>query len=100
MNYTENTKNYQISDFSINNQINTFIKNRKHIYVSVELPRRAGKRSGKRAELFRLNEYGDLVIIVDDRNIKHVFGETIERLVENLRCVYFYIRVGNKCILM
>ncbi|CAB4410823.1 unnamed protein product [Rhizophagus irregularis] len=54
----------------------------------VELPHRAGKRSGKRsgkrAELFRLNEYGDLVIIVDDRNIKHVFGETIERLVENL----------------
>ncbi|CAG8568829.1 810_t:CDS:2 [Funneliformis mosseae] len=80
--------NYQISDFSKHNQINTFIKNRKHIYVSVELPRRAGKRSGKRTELFRLNEYGDLVIIVDDRNIKHVFGETIERLVENLRRIF------------
>src|SRR5437762_2913349 len=64
LDYTENTKNYQISEFSNHKQINTFIKNRKHIYVSVELPHRAGNKAGKRSELFRLNEYGDLVIIV------------------------------------
>ena len=53
----------------------------KNIYVSVELPYRKGERS----ELFRLNEYGDLVIIVDDRNMEHVFGSSIKKLVENLR---------------
>jgi len=93
LDYTENTKNYQISELSNHKQINTFIKNRKHIYVSVELPHRAGNKAGKRSELFRLNKYGDLVIIVDDRNMKHVFGETIERLVENLRCVSFHIKL-------
>ncbi|CAG8596153.1 22448_t:CDS:2 [Racocetra persica] len=54
-------------------------ENQRHIYVSVELPHRAGKRS----DLFRFNEYGDLVIIVDDRNMEYIFGP-----------------VGNKCILM
>ncbi|CAG8499656.1 3005_t:CDS:2 [Scutellospora calospora] len=49
-------------------------ENRKHIYVSVELPHRASKRS----ELFRFNEYGDLVIIVDDRNMESVFGSVIK----------------------
>ncbi|CAG8696520.1 4413_t:CDS:2, partial [Acaulospora morrowiae] len=42
-------------------------------------------RSSKRSELFRFNKYGDLVIIVDDRNMEHVFGSTIKKLAENLR---------------
>jgi len=53
----------------------------------------AGNRADKRSELFRLNEYGDLVIIIDDHSMEHVFGETIERLVENLRCVSFHIKL-------
>ncbi|CAB4410810.1 unnamed protein product [Rhizophagus irregularis] len=47
----------------------------------VELPRRRSKRS----KLFRINEYGDLVIIVDDRNMEHVFGPVIKNLMETLR---------------
>ncbi|RGB24210.1 hypothetical protein C1646_676537 [Rhizophagus diaphanus] len=82
LDYTNNTKGYKISDVSNHNQINTFISGRKHIYISVELPHRA---ESKRSELFRLNAYGDLVIIVDDRNVKHVFGEGIAKLMENLR---------------
>ncbi|CAI2187293.1 7148_t:CDS:2 [Funneliformis geosporum] len=61
-------------------QIRLSSKNRKHIYVSVELPYRKGERS----ELFRLNEYDDLVIIVDDRNMEHVFGPDINRLMERI----------------
>jgi hypothetical protein len=90
LDYTKNTKGYKISDVSNHNQINTFIRGRKHIYISVELPHRA---ESKRSELFRLNAYGDLVIIVDDRNVKHVFGEEIVRLMENLRCVSFHIKL-------
>ncbi|CAG8640318.1 11576_t:CDS:2, partial [Funneliformis caledonium] len=58
LNYAENTKNYRIS----------------------RLPHRAIKRS----ELFRFNEYGDLVIIVDDRNMEYVFGPAIKKLVERI----------------
>ncbi|CAG8705902.1 16658_t:CDS:2, partial [Funneliformis caledonium] len=48
--------------------------------ISVELPH----RKSERPELFRFNEYGDLVIIVDDRNMKYVFGSAIEALVERI----------------
>jgi hypothetical protein len=75
-------KNYKISESEkhakYHEQIKTSTENRKHIYVSVELPYRKGERS----ELFRLNEYGDLVIIVDNRNMEHVFGPAINRLME------------------
>ncbi|CAI2188342.1 16004_t:CDS:2 [Funneliformis geosporum] len=84
LNYAENTKNYQISKVSkraeYHEKIKTSTENRKHIYVSVELPYRKGERS----ELFRLNEYDDLVIIVDDRNMEHVFGPDINRLMERI----------------
>jgi hypothetical protein len=82
LNYAENTKDYRISTISkrakYHEQIKTSTENQKHIYVSVELPYRKGERS----ELFRLNEYGDLVIIVDDRNMEHVFGPDINRLMK------------------
>jgi hypothetical protein len=91
LNYAENTKNYRISKVSeraeYHEQIKTSTEKRKHIYVSVELPYRKGERS----ELFRLNEYGDLVIIVDDRNMEHVFGPDINRLMERIRCVTYTI---------
>ncbi|GBB96505.1 hypothetical protein RclHR1_02770007 [Rhizophagus clarus] len=84
LNYAENTKDYRISNIperaNYHEQIKTSTENRKHIYVSVELP----YRRGKRPELFRLNEYGDLVIIVDDRNMEHVFGPAINRLMERI----------------
>ncbi|PKC02830.1 hypothetical protein RhiirA5_424665 [Rhizophagus irregularis] len=52
LNYIENTKGYQKSRWS------------SHIELT-----------GKRPELFRINEYSDyLVIIVDDRNMEYVFG--------------------------
>ena len=61
----------------------------------MKLPHRAGikagNKAGKRSELFRLNEYGDLVIIVDDRNVEHVFGSDINRLMERIRCVTYTI---------
>ncbi|RGB37054.1 hypothetical protein C1646_666484 [Rhizophagus diaphanus] len=80
LNYTVNTKNYRVSDKK-NEAIKNSMKNRKHIYISVELPRRRSKRS----KLFRINEYGDLVIIVDSRNMEHVFGPVIKNLMETLR---------------
>jgi hypothetical protein len=84
LNYAENTKNYRISKISehakYHEQIKTSTENRKHIYVSVEIP----YRSSERSELFRLNEYGDLVIIVDNRNMEHVFGPAINRLMERI----------------
>ncbi|PKY20772.1 hypothetical protein RhiirB3_434161 [Rhizophagus irregularis] len=81
LNYTENTKNYRVSDKKNHEAIKNSTKNRKHIYISVELPRRWSKR----LKLFRINEYGDLVIIVDDRNMEHVFGPVIKNLMETLR---------------
>ncbi|CAB5391819.1 unnamed protein product [Rhizophagus irregularis] len=81
LNYTENTKNYRVSDKKNHEAIKNSTKNRKHIYISVELPRRRSKR----LKLFRINEYGDLVIIVDDRNMEHVFGPVIKNLMETLR---------------
>ncbi|GBC02880.1 hypothetical protein RclHR1_04880005 [Rhizophagus clarus] len=62
-------------------KIKTLRDNKKHIYVSVELPHRRSERP----ELFRINDYGDLVIIIDDRNMEHVFGSSIKKLMENLR---------------
>jgi len=96
LDYTENTKNYQISGSSEraknHMEIKTSTENRRHIYVSVELPYRKSKRS----RLFRINEYGDLVIIVDDRNIEHVFGSAIKRLMESLslRCVSLHNKLA------
>ncbi|CAB4440545.1 unnamed protein product [Rhizophagus irregularis] len=88
LNYTKNIKDYRISNTykyaEYHEQIKNSTKNRNHIYVTVELPHRAGNRSGKRPELFRLNQYGDLVIIVDDRNMEHVFGPAINRLLERI----------------
>jgi hypothetical protein len=85
LDYTKNTKNYWISHISEraenHEKIKTLTENRRHIYVSVELPRRQSKRS----QLFRINEYGDLVIIVDDRKMEHVFGPVINKLMESLR---------------
>ena len=87
LDYTENTKNYRISKFSEraknHEKIKISTENQKHIYVSVELPHRASKRP----ELFRFNEYGDLVIIVDNRNMEYVFGPVINELMERIRCV-------------
>ncbi|CAG8703464.1 12322_t:CDS:2, partial [Racocetra fulgida] len=74
LDYTKIIKDYRISKVSEraknHEKIKISTENQRHIYVSVELPHRAGKRS----ELFRFNEYGDLVIIVDDRNMEYVFG--------------------------
>jgi hypothetical protein len=88
LDYTKNTKNYRISNIperaKNHEEIKTSTKNRRHIYVSVELPHRQSK---KRSRLFRINEYGDLVIIVDDRNMEYVFGSAIKKLVERIRCV-------------
>ncbi|RGB29666.1 hypothetical protein C1646_713044, partial [Rhizophagus diaphanus] len=87
LDYIENTKIYRISritDRARNHEkIKTSTENRRCIYISVELPRRQSKRS----RLFRINEYGDLVIIVDDRNMEYVFGSVIKKLVERIRCV-------------
>ncbi|PKY63432.1 hypothetical protein RhiirA4_492339, partial [Rhizophagus irregularis] len=70
--YAKNTEGYHISRVpkfkDYHEKIKRSTENQNYIYVSVELPRRAGK---ERLELFRFNEYGDLVIIVDDRNMKH-----------------------------
>ncbi|CAG8724307.1 12869_t:CDS:2, partial [Acaulospora morrowiae] len=66
LDYTKSIEKYRISNVSEraenHEKIKTSTENQKHICVSVELPRRRGKRP----ELFRFNEYGDLVIIVDD----------------------------------
>ncbi|CAB4410769.1 unnamed protein product [Rhizophagus irregularis] len=87
LNYTENTKNYRISKVperaNYHEQIKTSTENRRHIYVLVELPHRKDERS----ELFRFNEYGDLVIVVDDRNMEYIFGPAIKKLVERIRRV-------------
>jgi hypothetical protein len=101
LDYTENTKNYRVSNISEraekHKKIKTLRHNKKHIYVSVELP----YRSGERSELFRFNEYGDLVIIIDDRNMEHIFGPAIKKLVENLRYgVSSHNNLAAKCILM
>ncbi|GBB97806.1 hypothetical protein RclHR1_30730001 [Rhizophagus clarus] len=84
LDYTENTKKYRISRIPRrarnHKKIETSTKNRRHIYVSLELPH----RQGKRPRLFRINEYGDLVIIVDDRNMEHVFGPVIKKLVKRI----------------
>ncbi|CAG8594865.1 7108_t:CDS:2, partial [Acaulospora morrowiae] len=95
LNYTKNVKKYQISKVSEraknNEKIKTSTENQKHIYVSVELPHRRSKRP----ELFRFNEYGDLVIIVDDRNMEHVFGPSIKELVDSLR----FVSLHNKLVI-
>ena len=92
LNYTKNIKDYQISKVpkyaEYHKQIKNSTNNRKHIYISVELPHRAGKRS----KLFRFNEYGDLVIIVDDRNMEYVFGPVIKKLMTKIR----YVTLHNK----
>ncbi|PKY40633.1 hypothetical protein RhiirA4_538971 [Rhizophagus irregularis] len=84
LDYAKNTENYQISKVSEHaknhEEIKSFTVGKKHIYVSVELPHRAGKRS----KLFRFNEYGDLMIIVDDRNMECVFGPVIKKLMEKI----------------
>ncbi|CAG8633928.1 12355_t:CDS:2, partial [Acaulospora colombiana] len=84
LDYTKNIEKYRISNVSEraenHEKIKTSTENRKHIYVSVELPHRRSKRP----ELFRFNEYGDLVIIVDDRNMEHIFGPVIKELVDSL----------------
>ncbi|PKY38074.1 hypothetical protein RhiirA4_536974 [Rhizophagus irregularis] len=84
LNYTENIKKYRISRNSehayYHEQIKTSTENQRNIYISVELPH----RNGERPELFRFNEYGDLVIVVDDRNMEYVFGPVIKKLVERI----------------
>ncbi|RUP43370.1 hypothetical protein BC936DRAFT_137280, partial [Jimgerdemannia flammicorona] len=55
------------------------LKSRRYIHVLVELPRRTGK---KRPDLVRFDDNGDLVIIVDDRNVKEVYGSAVKSLVE------------------
>jgi hypothetical protein len=98
LNYTENTKDYRISKVSeranYHEQIKTSTLNRRHIYISVELPH----RKSERPELFRFNEYGDLVIIVDDRNMKYVFGSAIEALVERIRCVTLHNKFATNVL--
>ncbi|GBB89088.1 hypothetical protein RclHR1_15760004 [Rhizophagus clarus] len=88
LNYIKNTKGYHVSKVSQrahdHEKIKSSTENRKHIYVSVELPHRASK---ERPDLFRLNNHGDLVIIVDDRNMEYVFGPVIKELVKRIRCV-------------
>ncbi|PKY60227.1 hypothetical protein RhiirA4_550583 [Rhizophagus irregularis] len=82
LNYIENTKNYRISRVpdhaNYHKQIKNSIENQRHICISVELP----YREGKSPELFRFNEYGDLVIVVDDRNMEYVFGPVINKLMK------------------
>ncbi|CAG8766882.1 44448_t:CDS:2, partial [Gigaspora margarita] len=94
LNYTKNIKKYQISKVSVRaknyEEIKTSTENRKHIYVSVELSHKCSKRP----ELFRFNEYGDLVIIVDDHNIEHIFGLVIKELVDSLR----FVSLHNKLV--
>ncbi|CAG8614669.1 12116_t:CDS:2 [Acaulospora morrowiae] len=94
LDYTKNIKKYRISNVSEraenHEKIKTSTENRKHIYVSVELPHRCSKRP----ELFRFNEYGDLVIIVDDCNMEHIFGPVIKELVDSLR----FVSLHNKLV--
>ncbi|RUS18083.1 hypothetical protein BC937DRAFT_89164 [Endogone sp. FLAS-F59071] len=57
-----------------------------YIHVLVELPRRVKPHgTKKRPETFRLDEKGDLIIIVDDRNVEQVFGPSMVRLVESIK---------------
>ncbi len=90
LDYTKTMGDYRISKVSKHAKNHEEIKSstvgKKHIYVSVELPHRASKRS----KLFRFNEYGDLVIIVDDRNMECVFGPVIKKLMEKIRYVTLY----------
>jgi hypothetical protein len=96
--YIENTKDYRVSripKYANNHQkIKSSTENRKHIYVSVELPHRASERP----ELFRFNEYGDLVIIVDNRNMEYVFGPAIKTLVERIRCVTLHNKFATNAL--
>ncbi|RUS21876.1 hypothetical protein BC937DRAFT_91227 [Endogone sp. FLAS-F59071] len=67
-----------------NKEEKSAIEGRRQIRISVEIPYRNVTRKGALPNTFRLSGEGDLVIVVDKRNAKALFGEEIKDLVEKM----------------
>ncbi|GES83303.1 hypothetical protein GLOIN_2v1672762 [Rhizophagus clarus] len=88
LDYDRNLKYYQVSQTSehaelhhkiaklmtVNKISSNAADKRKCIHVLVELPHRA---SSRRPDIFRCDKKGNLIVIIDDRNVKQVFGEKL-----------------------
>ncbi|PKB94560.1 hypothetical protein RhiirA5_368180 [Rhizophagus irregularis] len=76
--YDETLKDYKESKtgsyVKLHRNIADAVYNRKCIHILVELPHRA---LSKRPDIFRYDKKGNLIVVVDDRNVKQVFGEKL-----------------------
>ncbi|GET64356.1 hypothetical protein GLOIN_2v1730618 [Rhizophagus irregularis DAOM 181602=DAOM 197198] len=61
-----------------NNVSSNAADKRKCIHVLVELPHRA---LSKRPDILRIDKKGNLIVTIDDRNVKQVFGEKLADIV-------------------
>ena len=57
------------------------VDKRKCIHILVELPHRDLSKRPERPDIFRYDKKGNLIAIVDDRNVKQVFGEQLANVI-------------------
>ncbi|CAI2194660.1 12016_t:CDS:1 [Funneliformis geosporum] len=75
----------KIAELMIVDEINSsVVVKRKCIRVLVEFPRRSMPKSTSRPDIFRYDKNGNLIVIVDDRNVEQVFGKRMANLVQSL----------------
>ncbi|CAB4473551.1 unnamed protein product [Rhizophagus irregularis] len=78
LDYDKTLKGYKESKTAsfveLHHKIADVTYNRKCIHILVELPHRA---LSKRPNIFRYDKKGNLIVIVDNRNVKQVFGEKL-----------------------
>ncbi|RUS14307.1 hypothetical protein BC937DRAFT_94031 [Endogone sp. FLAS-F59071] len=87
LDYTNTAKLFKVSDNY--KELHEWLLSQitwNYIHVLVELPHRVKLyETKKRTEIFRFNENGDLIIIVDDRNVDQVFGLSMVHLIESIQ---------------
>ncbi|CAI2198310.1 6117_t:CDS:2, partial [Funneliformis geosporum] len=71
----------KIAKLMIVDEINSsVVVNRKCIHVLVEFPCRSMPKSTSQPDIFRYDKNGNLIVIVDDRNVEQVFGKKMANL--------------------
>ncbi|PKK57256.1 hypothetical protein RhiirC2_798376 [Rhizophagus irregularis] len=79
--YDKTLKDYQVSGkpkfAELHCKITDVVNKRKCIHILVELPHRDLSKRPERPNIFRYDKKGNLIVIVDNRNVKQVFGEQL-----------------------
>ncbi|PKC70312.1 hypothetical protein RhiirA1_454916 [Rhizophagus irregularis] len=83
--YDKTLKDYQVSGkpkfAELYCKIADVVNKRKCIHILVKLPYRDLSKWPERPDIFRYDKKGNLIVIVDDRNVKQVFGEQLANVI-------------------